>query len=152
MKPVHPVWFDTASGPRGGWWGGVAAPPKFSPGISRPTGNQGCGAPQPYRGSVCASCSSVHTLAEFGGGEAERFSELGDVFNAGIPQPAFDAADVGGVESRLLGEFFLGEFAGFASHLRRFSPSFASTESRFGMTHSPSRNDGEVYGGSARLN
>ena len=60
------------------------------------------------------SRSRVHSLAEFRRGEAQRLGESGDVLDAGIVPAAFDVADVGGIEPGFLGEFFLGECAGFA--------------------------------------
>ena len=60
-------------------------------------------------GSAPLTGSRVHPFEQFRRGKAEGLGQLGDVLDAGIPQPALDAGDVGGVEARPLGELFLGQ-------------------------------------------
>lgn len=72
--------------------------------------------------------------AELGGADAEGFSDSYDIFNAGIAKPAFDAADVRGVEVCAFSEFFLSEIL--------YGPLFAdrapkSGENGVGVCHAP---------------
>ncbi len=63
---------------------------------------------RPHRGVSCLDCHA--------NGHANGATHLaGDVFDAGVPQPAFDAGDVGGIEARLFSELFLSQFARFAA-------------------------------------
>lgn len=58
--------------------------------------------------------SCVHSLEKLRRDEAQRLVEPGDILDSGIAQAAIDAADVGGVETGLFGQLFLGELSGFA--------------------------------------
>lgn len=57
-------------------------------------------------------CSSRDPpFAKFRGAEAESLGEFRNVLDAGIPQPAFDAGDVGGIEPGFLSQLLLRQVA-----------------------------------------